>query len=210
MNNWLIYSVGFLAQIFFGARLISQWVLSEKAKQVQTPTSYWRLSLFASILMFVYGYLRQDLAIMIGQILIYMVYIRNLQLQDQWKNSNTPIRLIAILSPIVIAFYLVFISNLNWVGLLKGANISSRLVAFGILGHLVFHGRFIYQWAYSEKNKRSSLPLGFWFISLTGALLIFVYALFRKDPVLLASHFLGMIVYLRNLYLLRNPVESVV
>lgn len=209
MSNWLIYSVGFLAQLFFGARLISQWILSEKAKQVQTPTSYWKLSLFASILMFLYGYFRQDLAIMVGQVLIYMVYIRNLQLQDQWKSSNILIRLVGILSPVLIAVFLIFKSELIWWDLLSGAHISSWVVAFGIFGHLVFHGRFIYQWAYSEKNKQSSLPFGFWLISLSGAMLIFFYAIIRKDPVLLVSHFFGMIIYLRNLYLLKNPVESV-
>ena len=68
MSNWLIYSIGFLAQILFSSRLIVQWLTSEKQKKVTTPVLFWSLSLIASFLLFVYGYLRDDFAIMLGQI----------------------------------------------------------------------------------------------------------------------------------------------
>ena len=88
MSNWLIYGIGFLAQLLFSVRLINQWFLSEKAEKIKTPRLFWKLSLFGSILLFIYGYLRNDLAIMLGQFLVYAVYFRNLQLQNQWKSSN--------------------------------------------------------------------------------------------------------------------------
>ena len=84
MSDWIIYSIGFLAQILFSSRLIVQWVTSEKQKQVATPVLFWSLSLIASFLLFIYGYLRDDFAIMLGQSLTYFIYIRNLQLQNQW------------------------------------------------------------------------------------------------------------------------------
>lgn len=207
MGNWLIYTVGFTAQLFFGARLVTQWVLSEKAKKVQTPSIFWKLSLLASLLMFVYGYFREDLAIMFGQVLIYIVYIRNLQLQDKWTSSNSLLKTVVVVFPLMIAAYLIFISNLQLRDLVKGENISTFLVGFGLLGQFIFNGRFIYQWAYSEKKKESSLPFGFWLMSLTGAILIFTYGIFRNDPVLLASHFFGGFVYVRNLYLLKEPTD---
>lgn len=206
MNQWLVYSVGFSAQLFFGARLISQWILSERSKEVQTPSMFWKFSLLASIFLFIYGYLRQDFAIMLGQVLIYLIYIRNLQLQDQWNTSNIFFRFIAIGVPVFIASHLLFVSDLTWIDLVKGGNIPTWLVGFGVLGQLVFNGRFIYQWLYSEKNKESSLPLGFWILSLTGSGFIFTYAIFRKDPVLLVSHLFGSIVYVRNLYILKKSV----
>lgn len=205
MNNWIIYGIGFGAQIFFGARLITQWILSEKAKEVQTPSMFWKFSLFASILLFIYGYLRRDLAIMLGQVLIYIVYIRNLQLQDQWK-SVPLLKITGIGLPVIIASYLYLVSDLQWMELIISDNIPMWLVGFGVLGQLIFNGRFIYQWLYSEKNKESSLPLGFWVLSLIGAGFIFTYAIFRKDPVLLASHLFGGVVYARNLYLLKHSV----
>ena len=87
MSNWIIYSVGFLAQLLFSGRLVLQWILSEKSKKVLTPSLFWKLSLIASFLLFVYGYLREDFAIMLGQALTYFIYIRNLQLQGEWQKA---------------------------------------------------------------------------------------------------------------------------
>ena len=73
MKPWFIYSVGFLAQILFSGRLLVQWALSEKAKKVITPSLFWQMSLIASLLLFVYGYLRDDFSIMLGQSLTYYI-----------------------------------------------------------------------------------------------------------------------------------------
>lgn len=204
MSNWLIYSIGFFAQFFFAARLITQWVLSEKAKKVETPTAFWKFSLLAAILMFIYGYLRRDLAIMLGQVFIYFVYIRNLQLQDQWRGSNKFLRTIYIGAPVLITLYLIFKSDVRLSQLINRHTISPFLLTFGIIGQVVFNGRFFYQWIYSEKNKESLLPRGFWLISLFGASLILTYGILRRDPVLIASHCFGGFVAIRNLYLLKN------
>jgi lipid-A-disaccharide synthase-like uncharacterized protein len=204
MSNWLIYGIGFLAQLLFSVRLINQWFLSEKAEKIKTPKLFWKLSLFGSILLFIYGYLRNDLAIMLGQFLVYTVYFRNLQLQNEWKNSNILLKLTVIGVPILIAVYLIFLSNLRFQDLLDGKNIAPWLIALGILGQIVYTSRFFYQWVYSEQHEKSSLPLGFWILSLAGSCIIFTYAIFRKDPVLLATHFFGGMVYIRDLFLLKK------
>ncbi len=203
MNNWLVYGIGFLAQLLFSTRLITQWFLSEKAKKVKTPTLYWKLSLLASLLLFAYGYLRNDLPIMIGQVLIYGVYFRNLKLQHEWKDSRLIFKITVFTAPLLIAGYLLFFSQKQWSDFLQNENIAVWLIVLGIVGQLVYTCRFIYQWIYSEKHKKSSLPKGFWILSLTGSALIFTYAIFRKDPVLLAAHFFGAIVYIRNLFLIK-------
>ncbi len=87
MKDWIVYSIGFLAQLLFSGRLLIQWIVSEKNKRVVTPSLFWKLSLLASFLLFVYGYLRDDFAIMLGQSLTYFIYIRNLQLQGEWQKS---------------------------------------------------------------------------------------------------------------------------
>ncbi|MEP6261036.1 MAG: lipid-A-disaccharide synthase N-terminal domain-containing protein [Gillisia sp.] len=209
MSNWLIYSIGFLAQILFAGRLITQWFLSERSKKVETPSLFWKLSLVGSILMFMYGYLREDAAIMLGQVLIYTVYIRNLQLQNQWTGSNSFLKIIYIGAPLLIATYLIFISNFDLQYLFSRENIAPWLMVLGIVGQVVFNSRFFYQWIYSEKKKVSTLPLGFWLLSLVGAVLILIYGILRKDPVLIASHCFGGVVYVRNIYLLRNSAIKI-
>lgn len=141
---------------------------------------------------------------MLGQVFIYTVYIRNLQLQDQWSGSNKLLRSIYIGAPLIIASYLIFVSEVRLSQLINRQTIPPFLLMFGILGQVVFNGRFFYQWIYSEKNKESSLPRGFWIISLIGASLILTYGILRRDPVLIASHCFGGFVYFRNLYLLKN------
>ena len=110
MSDWLsyktfVYIIGFLAQILFSARLLLQWFKSEKAKQVLTPVLFWELSLIASFLLFVYGWLRDDFAIMLGQILTYFIYIRNMQLQGSWKKLPKPVRLFLYVFPLMIIVY---------------------------------------------------------------------------------------------------------
>lgn len=204
MSNWLIYGIGFLAQLLFSIRLINQWFLSEKAEKIITPILFWKLSLFGSILLFMYGYLRNDLAIMLGQFLVYAVYFRNLKLQNEWKSSNLLLKLSVIGVPILIAAYLLFLSDMKLQDLLDGKNIAPWLIALGILGQIVYTSRFFYQWIYSEQHEKSSLPLGFWILSLAGSTIILTYAIFRKDPVLLTAHFFGGMVYIRDLFLLKK------
>ena len=63
----MIYVIGFLAQVFFSARILLQWILSERAKKVISPAIFWQLSIVGSYLLFVYGWLRDDFAIILGQ-----------------------------------------------------------------------------------------------------------------------------------------------
>jgi len=204
MKDWIIYSIGFLAQILFSSRLIIQWLTSEKQRKVVTPKTFWILSLLASFLLFIYGYLRLDFAIMLGQSLTYFIYIRNLQLQGQWQKFPKFIRYLLFVVPI---FIVIFYYNNNKIDielLFKNADIPAWLLILGIVAQLIFTLRFVYQWIHSERNKESTLPMGFWVLSLIGAALILTYAIIRKDPVLFVGHLFGLIIYARNAYLIRQ------
>jgi lipid-A-disaccharide synthase-like uncharacterized protein len=207
MSDWVIYSIGFLAQILFSARTLIQWVVSEKNKKVMTPTSFWVLSIFGSFLMFLYGDFRDDFAIMFGQVIIYFIYLRNLHLQGRWNKIQKPIRTTIIIVSVVVFIY-GFSDSESFDRLFRNESIPFWLLVLGIIAQIVFVFRFIYQWAYSEKKKESTLPLGFWLLSLTGSTLILIYAVFRMDPVLLAGHIFGSIVYIRNIYLNYNEKKQ--
>ena len=204
MSNWLVYTLGFSAQLLFSGRSILQWVISEKNKRVLTPILFWQLSLIASFLLFVYGYLRNDFAIMLGQILTYFIYIRNMHLQNQWLKFPILIRWFLYLFPFII-LYIGYNNHVYDRALLfQNEDIPLWLLTLGIIAQVVFTLRFVYQWFYSENRKESSLPLGFWILSLAGAILILVYAVIRRDPVLLAGHLLGSFLYTRNILILKR------
>ena len=82
-------------------------------------------------------------------------------------------------------------------------------VLFGFLGQAAFSARFIVQWIISEKNKKSTIPLAFWYLSLVGGLILFVYALYKKDPVFVVGQGAGLIVYVRNLVLINRQQSNV-
>lgn len=208
MKDWLIYSIGFLAQILFSSRLVVQWVTSERQKKVITPTLFWTLSLLASFLLFIYGYLRNDFAIMLGQTLTYFIYIRNLQLQKQWERIHFGVRILLYLIPTAIVIYYFNNNVIDRDLLFRNELIPPWLLWLGIISHVVFTLRFVYQWLYSEYKKTSALPLGFWLLSLVGSVLILIYAINRKDPVLFVGHLLGSVIYIRNLILLHQQDEE--
>lgn len=204
MSDWIIYSIGFLAQILFSARTLVQWVISEKSKKVITPTSFWMFSIFGSFLMFLYGNFRADFAIMLGQIITYFIYMRNLHFQNKWTKFPLILRMLLLFFPLMIILYYYNNNIIDRELLFKNENIPFWLLLLGVIAHIIFTFRFVYQWIYSERKKQSSLPYGFWMLSLIGALLILCYAVFRKDPVLLAGHGFGLIVYIRNLMILKK------
>lgn len=210
MQDWPIFAIGFLAQLLFSARLISQWFLSEKSQKVETPVLFWKLSLLASILLFTYGYLREDFAIMLGQFLIYGIYWRNLHLMGEWHKRNIFFKSLVIIFPFGITAYILFFGSLTWSDvLLDTENIPGWLIGLGILAQVVYTSRFFYQWYHSERTQESSLPMGFWILSLIGSTLLFTYGIFRHDPVLIAAHFFGAIIYMRDMYLLKKSDSQV-
>ncbi|MGE8115406.1 lipid-A-disaccharide synthase N-terminal domain-containing protein [Pseudomonas sp. NPDC086566] len=78
----------------------------------------------------------------------------------------------------------------------------------GFAGQVVFTGRFVLQWLYSEFKKRSVIPVGFWYLSMLGSALLLVYAIYREDPVFIIGQSFGLVVYLRNLQLIARHQEQ--
>ena len=207
MSNWIIFGVGFLAQLLFSGRLIFQWIVSEKNRKVIAPSIFWKLSLLAAFLLFVYGYLRDDFAIMLGQALTYYIYIRNLQLQGEWTKQPKFLQWFFWFFPTVLVVYAYTNNTYDLTNLFNNDTISLKLLVWGSIAQIIFTLRFVYQWMYSEKNKESSLPFGFWVLSLIGSIMILIYAVLRKDPVLFVGHVLGSIIYARNIVLLRKSIQ---
>lgn len=204
MSNWWIFGIGFLAQGLFSARLILQWILSERQKKVLTPSLFWKISLVAAVLLFIYGDLRNDFSIMLGQSITYFIYIRNLQLQKEWQKLPKAIRIFLWIFPLLIGIYFFNNQSYDLNRLFSKEELPLWLLILGTIAQLIFNFRFLYQWIYSEKKKESTLPFGFWLLSLIGSTLILIYAIFRKDPVLFIGQLSGSVIYLRNIYLIRK------
>ena len=197
----MIYVIGFLAQIFFSARILLQWILSERAKKVISPAIFWQLSILGSFLLFIYGWMRDDFAIILGQMISYYIYIWNLDKKHQWKKLPVVIRTLLLLTPVAAILYMLEDASAFVDQFFRNEKIPLWLLIYGSMGQIIFTLRFVYQWIYSKRKDESLLPIGFWIISLFGSLIIVSYAIYRKDPVLILGQSTGLLAYSRNIYL---------
>lgn len=199
-----IYAVGLVAQGLFAARMLVQWLLSERRREVVNPTLFWVLSLVASLLFFLYGWLRQDFALMLGQIIGYFAYVWNLDAKGVGRMLGAWLPVVAALLLAVPAAVIAYLAA-NWPAvrevLFHNDAIPRWLLILGITGQVVFSLRFLYQAFYSARRGESLLPPGFWIISLVGAVLILAYGILRRDPVVILAQGFGLVTYIRNLML---------
>jgi lipid-A-disaccharide synthase-like uncharacterized protein len=78
-------------------------------------------------------------------------------------------------------------------------------VIFGLLGQAFFTARFVVQWIASERRGESTVPVAFWYLSLAGGSILLAYALlYRHDLVFTLGQAAGLLVYSRNLMLIRR------
>lgn len=196
-----VFSVGIVAQLLFAARIIVQWFQSEKAGKSVSPVVFWHLSLLGSIVFFAYGVLRRDLAIVLGQLVVYFIYIRNLHLKEQWVTVAPVFRWVVYLVPVASVAYLLSSAPGNVVEIVGNRDVPPWLMIWGTLGQIVFTSRFVVQWIDSEARKESVLSRSFWLVSLAGSTMIMSYAALRRDPVLLFGQLSGAVAYVRNLFL---------
>ena len=84
------------------------------------------------------------------------------------------------------------------------SNIELIWLIIGFTGQFLFFLRFFLQWLVSEKKKESVIPVSFWYFSISGGVILLIYAIYRKDPVFILGQSLGVFIYARNLYFIRR------
>lgn len=82
-------------------------------------------------------------------------------------------------------------------------NQATTWIAIGFVGQALFSARFVLQWLASERARRSVIPKAFWYFSLGGSMVLLAYAIHRADPVFIVGQASGLVIYLRNLYLIK-------
>ena len=81
-------------------------------------------------------------------------------------------------------------------------------IALGFAAQGLFFMRFMVQWVASERAGRSVVPHAFWLFSVGGGVLLLIYAIHRRDPVIIAGQALGLLIYSRNLHFIRRERSS--
>ena len=89
-----------------------------------------------------------------------------------------------------------FLNNLNF------------FMVLGFIGQFFFSMRFIVQWVASEKHKKSVVSLAFWVFSVLGSFLLLIYAIYRKDPVFILGQAPNLLIYFRNIWLIKTSKKG--
>lgn len=74
----------------------------------------------------------------------------------------------------------------------------------GLVGQGMFSMRFIVQWLASEKVGKSVIPFSFWIFSLGGSFLLLLYAVYRHDPIFILGQAPNLLIYSRNIWLIKR------
>jgi lipid-A-disaccharide synthase-like uncharacterized protein len=101
--------------------------------------------------------------------------------------------MISVVSDLREYFYDVFVAKFDF------------WLAFGLAAQLLFTARFVIQWLVSEKAGKSVVPVAFWVLSMGGGLMLLVYGLVRREPIIIMGQALAVFIYMRNLVLIFRP-----
>lgn len=77
-----------------------------------------------------------------------------------------------------------------------------------LVGQALFGGRFIIQWIVSEYKKRSHVPRIFWYLSLAGSAILFIYSVHIKHPLFMLAFSLNSLIYIRNIHLIYKHART--
>ncbi|MGI3902622.1 MAG: lipid-A-disaccharide synthase N-terminal domain-containing protein [Janthinobacterium lividum] len=83
---WVAF--GLVAQMLFAGRFLVQWIESERAGRSVIPVSFWILSILGGGMTLIYGFVRHDAIIIIGQVLSNLIYVRNLVLISKSRQQT--------------------------------------------------------------------------------------------------------------------------
>ena len=192
-----VYLLGIVAQSLFGVRVLVQWIASERAGKVLSPGAYWVLSMAASLLMMIYGWMRRDLTIIAGEWAVYFIYMWNVGAKGLFRGWPRWAKIALGAMPAVILL-LGWISEGEFGPLVEDLGVRGPLLVLGLTGQAIYKSRLVYQIIYSVRRGESLLPAGFWILAVTGSLLLIVYAFIRHDWALLLGQ-VGIFVAARNL-----------
>jgi lipid-A-disaccharide synthase-like uncharacterized protein len=197
VNVWEV--IGAVGQACFFARVLVQWLASERQKRSANPRVFWWLSLAASVLLAVATVALEEWILLPGYLVNGGVYLRNLSLgreraAGRARLSPIPVTLIGLGASALLILWGVERSG-------ELSDLAQPWIVAGIVGQVIWSTRFILQWWLSERAGYSHFPLAFWWLSLIGSVLNLAYTLQLDTPIFWIGFVTAWFVPLRNLML---------
>lgn len=207
--TWHIF--GLVGAAIFYSRFYIQWVVSEREGQSTLPEIFWHLSTVGSLALLVYAIVTRSPLGALGQCFNIIVYARNL-LHIWRKRFTVGPGLSLLLHGGVAATVLLSLAFLVsiWAGEFYASRAAAPEVArlawfwlgLGLVGQLLFAGRFLIQWIATERRGECTVPRLFWQLSVVATLLQAACFVQRGEWIFAAGSSAVLFVYFRNLSLL--------
>lgn len=206
-------ALGVTAAVIFFGRFYLQWIVSEIKGRSVVPIGFWYMSSVGSLMLLAYGFYIQSPVGTLSHAFNIVVYSRNLVHIWRERQQLTPRRSV-ILHAAVAAIVLgaASLAALTWLReyhAMRGqpAEIVRQTwlwIAVGVAGQALFACRFLVQWVVSEARRKSVMPVAFWHLSIAASLLLTASHLQRAEWIFAAGLATTLLIYIRNLWLIRN------
>jgi lipid-A-disaccharide synthase-like uncharacterized protein len=198
--------LGIIGQTVFFSRFIVQWLQTEKNKKSTVPVSFWYLSISGSFMLLGYSIIVKDPIFIAGQSAGFIIYLRNLYFiaieKGVRKGTFTCYSFLIVLcffiTSITLAYFAPPFRETKEVGSLL------FLYILGLCGQFFFFMRFFVQWLYTEKLRKSTFPIAFWYLSIVGSVLLLIYSIQVQDVVFIVGQCVGLLIYMRNIYFINK------
>lgn len=211
-RQWL-YPLGILPALIFTARYLIQWLSSEKKGKSVVMPLFWKLSMLANSLLMFHALIQQQVHVCLVQACSGVIAWRNLNLMNSPERhvrfSSVVFFLLMAVATVILLFLLsgfVFEGPIEWfrIPLSPKEHIHGFWHIAGFTGLILFNGRFWVQWWGAERSKRSYLGPEFWWMSVLGSILCFLYFSAIGDLVNMVGPLFGLVPSIRNLILIRR------
>jgi lipid-A-disaccharide synthase-like uncharacterized protein len=211
-----LYPIGLLSSLAFLSRFLIQWIKSEKEGKSIIPRSFWVISLLGNFLLMLHSIIQMQYPISIIQSCNAVISWRNLNLmgaRERQVKFSTVIVLMFLSSLAITAYFTLdsyYFSaaggwmrspRVPWQNEHSSAGLIWQLI--GTMGVTLFSLRFFLQWWNAESRHKSEITPFFWYLSISGAVMMIIYFTRTNDPVNLLGPCFGIIPYIRNLMLIR-------
>jgi len=212
--------LGIAGAIIFYSRFYVQWIVSEREGQSTLPEIFWHLSTAGSLALLVYAIATRSPLGALGQCFNIVVYARNI-LHLWRKRFEVAPSVNLMVHGFVGAIVIVSVGFLLsiWAGELQTNRAAPPEIArqvwlwlaLGLVGQLLFAGRFLIQWIATERKGECTVPRIFWQLSIVATVLQAACFLQRGEWVFAVGSSAVMFVYFRNLSLFNvNALETLV
>lgn len=209
----LVTGLWWLGGAIFYGRFYVQWIVSEFKRRSVVPAVFWYMSAIGSVMLLSYNVYTRQPGAAFGQSFNMIVYARNLV--HIWRKKGQLSRALSFAIHAATALIVILAVSLTahtwWREYLANRDLpvetaKQNWMFLGIwaVGQSLFFLRFLIQWIVSELKKESVVPPIFWYLSVFAAVLQGVSFVQRQDWLNSVGMFTTLIVYVRNIALLKK------